>query len=94
VEYVPSSVTRVLSAGTASLAVALPIASGAYLAPGSEFTSSITSAVVNAPSELSGLSADRAATPLVTGVSADVSNTLISFTANSLSATVNDGQFD
>ena len=86
----PPTVTRVLSAGSSSLSVSLDIASGAFLTPGSEFTAVITSAVVAAPSELSGLSADIVDVAAVGMVSDETSNTLISLDSTSVS--VNDGK--
>ena len=92
VEYVPPTLTRVLSAGTASLAVSLSIALGAFLSPGSEFAAVITSAVVATPAEFSGQSADFVDTAVVGVVSDEISNTLVSLDPSSLSASVNDSK--
>ena len=92
VEYVPPTVTRVLSAGSSSLTVSLNIASGAFLSPGSEFMAVITSAVVATPAEFSGQSADFVDTAVVGVVSEETSNTLVSLDPSSLSASVNDSK--
>ena len=89
---VPATISRSLPVSSSELEVTLPISQDTFLHPGSIITVAITNVTVTSPAQDAGMTADISTTDgtVQVIVSDDVANIVVSFSSQSLNATVNE----